>query len=1057
MKWTISDRCITAARKLMEEKRVVDIVPNSAAKKWTADVIASHIYHVELDGTAKENDVCQCSFWKSHGYCQHTVAVELALKERGIDRVMQEGIHYEDLFDQPRLAKLFMDRLNELQMQEDHQQQFPVEPLYLQPHIIGQLNEDLFVLELKIGYAKAGEHLYIVRNLDAFLTAYENSEPYVVNQKKTFYLAATNFSNEDQELLQLLMEMRHDLFIAAGEQMGRTKVGRFMVLTYQSLLKLLNLLTKIDKLRLTIDQLPEVNEVELREGQLPITAHLSADPLVLELNLATKYLFDNYHLLYDQGVFYKINDQQERLLDVLNQLITQEQVLLDYKMDELPLLCTKVLPQLEQVTTVTIDEEVQQLMVNEPLQVHFYLKALPSKILLRVDFQYGEVIFSSDPQSSVNLAGKPVLRDEVREQRVKQLIEEWHYREAGRNYLKNMPHDEQLYLFYTKEIPQMEQYGQVHLDHKLESLFINEGEEPKIFIDENSEWLDIRFDISGIKQDEVNEVLQRLEKKQSFYELDNGQILNLDNEIFHETSAVLDQLRGELNGDNSVRLPKYRTLQVKSALNEFKDVTFADYFSLMVEHLTEPQHFPVTLPKNLQAELRDYQFKGFQWMKMLSHYQLAGILADDMGLGKTLQTITFLLSEKEEGKLNHPALIVAPASLTYNWQSEIKRFAPTLASQVVSGTKEVRQKMIEQSEKVDILITSYASFRQDADLYTKESFSILILDEAQMVKNAATKTFVALKQIPIAQRFALSGTPIENNLDELWALFQMLMPGFFPSLQQFHKMDVMEVAKFIQPFVMRREKQMVLNDLPNKIETNMYSQLTDEQKKVYVAYLQQMQAEVNAMDHATFTRNRISILAGLTRLRQICCTPALFVDDYDELSGKEAQIKDLLLQAKENNRRVLIFSQFTSMLERLQLLLENIGISSFYLSGTTKPNKRIEMVDAFNAGERDVFLISLKAGGTGLNLTGADTVILFDLWWNPAVEEQAAGRAHRIGQKKVVEVWRLIAEGTIEEKMYELQQEKKELFDKVMNAEETGSTAQLTEEDIREILNYGME
>lgn len=422
-----------------------------------------------------------------------------------------------------------------------------------------------------------------------------------------------------------------------------------------------------------------------------------------------------------------------------------------------------------------------------------------------------------------------------------------------------------------------------------------------------------------------------------------------------------------------------------------------------------------------------------------------------MGLGKTLQTIAFLLSEKEEkGSLD--ALIVAPASLIYNWQAEVKKFAPSLSVQVINGNKKERETLL--VEKVDIRVTSYASLRQDLSEYQSSTINYLVLDEAQMVKNSSTKTAQALRELHIPQRFALSGTPIENSLEELWSLFATIMPGFFPNRTRFRELTTDEIAQMIRPFVLRRDKQTVLKDLPEKTEMNLYSALTEEQKTVYLAYLRQMREEVSAMDSESFKKNRIGILAGLTRLRQICCDPRLFVEDYQGGSGKLEQVKDLLLAAKENNRRVLLFSQFTGMLTILQEELAELGLSTFYLRGSTKAQDRLTMVDAFNAGEKDVFLISLKAGGTGLNLTGADTVILYDLWWNPAIEEQAAGRAHRIGQKNVVEVWRMIAEGTIEERMDSLQQEKRELFQKVIQGNEEQLT-KLTEDDIRLILSIG--
>ena len=599
----------------------------------------------------------------------------------------------------------------------------------------------------------------------------------------------------------------------------------------------------------------------------------------------------------------------------------------------------------------------------------------------------------------------------------------------------------------------MRQLGEVRMGKKLRERYLDGRKfQPQIEVSESGSWLDVSFDISGIDQHEIDAVLQSLLRQDHFYTMENGQVLSLDSEQFQETSKILAQLRADLQTHHGVaQLPLNQGLRLQEQLGD--RAHFSAGFEQMVSDLTHPEQYQAQLPQQLQADLREYQVAGFRWLKMLSHYQFGGILADEMGLGKTLQTISYLLSEKEVHQ-QIQVLIVAPASLTYNWQQEIKKFAPNLKTLVVSGNKEEREALL--SEDVDIWITSYASLRQDIESYRARAIEYLILDEAQMVKNSSTKTAQALRSLKVSHRFALSGTPIENNLEELWALFQMIMPGFFPSKQKYRELSTEKIAEMIQPFILRRDKRTVLKDLPEKLEKNYYSALTEEQKTVYLAYLRQMREEISSMDSAAFKKNRISILAGLTRLRQICCDPRLFVDDYEGGAGKLEQVKHLIRAAKENNRRVLLFSQFTSMLSIIEEELAELGLETFYLRGSTPPKERIEMVDAFNAGERDVFLISLKAGGTGLNLTGADTVILYDLWWNPAVEEQAAGRAHRIGQKRVVEVWRMIAEGTIEERMDSLQQEKRELFQKVIQGNET-QLQQMTEDDIRLILSVGEE
>jgi SNF2 family DNA or RNA helicase len=476
-------------------------------------------------------------------------------------------------------------------------------------------------------------------------------------------------------------------------------------------------------------------------------------------------------------------------------------------------------------------------------------------------------------------------------------------------------------------------------------------------------------------------------------------------------------------------------------------------FRTLINHLKNPEDIEYDIPDNLQATLREYQKTGFQWFKSLSYYQLGGILADDMGLGKTLQSISYILSVMNQEDRPKTFLVVAPASLVYNWKNEFTKFAPVIKTEVIIGAPNERRELLEKIDRTDVLITSYPTLRQDIDLYENRVFDTIFLDEAQAVKNPITKTAAAVRHIQASQKFALSGTPIENSLDELWSIFQVVLPGFFPSQQEFRRLPQEKISRMVRPFILRRMKKDVLKELPEKIETNHYSELTIPQKELYLAYLDKIQKEaVQSMEAEGFNKNRIKILAGLTRLRQLCCHPSLFIENYQGDSGKLEELIDIVKNAIESGKRLLIFSQFSSMLKMIDRRMKLEGIQNFYLDGQTPSKDRLQMADQFNSGEKDVFLISLKAGGTGLNLTGADTVILYDLWWNPAVEEQAAGRAHRIGQKKVVQVIRLIARGTIEEKIYELQQKKKELIEKIVQPGETMLTS-LSESDIRELLS----
>ena len=399
-----------------------------------------------------------------------------------------------------------------------------------------------------------------------------------------------------------------------------------------------------------------------------------------------------------------------------------------------------------------------------------------------------------------------------------------------------------------------------------------------------------------------------------------------------------------------------------------------------------------------------------------------------------------------------PVLVVAPASLTYNWANEFARFAPHLRVLIAAGQKEERANMLADMNQADVIVTSYPLLRRDLDMYLGRTFHTLILDEAQAIKNSSSQTAQAVKQIQAPRRFALTFTPVENSLDELWSIFEAIFPGLFPSYRKFRDLPPERIARMVRPFILRRLKKDVLEELPDRIETVQRSELTVEQKKLYAAYLSQLQDETSKdMEENGFQKNRIKILAGITRLRQLCCHPALFVEGYQGDSGKMEQLLETIQDCLAAGKRILIFSQFASMLNLIRQTLAAQGRNLFYLDGQTPSQSRVDMCRRFNEGEGELFLISMKAGGTGLNLTGADTVILYDLWWNPAVEEQAIGRAHRMGQKQVVQVIRLITEGTIEEKILELQQRKKDLIAEVIEPGDGGSTT-LSEQDIRELL-----
>ena len=442
---------------------------------------------------------------------------------------------------------------------------------------------------------------------------------------------------------------------------------------------------------------------------------------------------------------------------------------------------------------------------------------------------------------------------------------------------------------------------------------------------------------------------------------------------------------------------------------------------------------------------------------MLYSNQFGGILADDMGLGKTLQVISFLLVEH-----TGCSLIVCPASLVYNWKHELERFAPSLKADMVTGNVQQRKEVLDRWKEVDVLITSYDLLRRDITDYQELHFFCEVIDEAQYIKNHGTQAARAVKQVQTGFRLALTGTPIENRLSELWSIFDYLMPGYLYSYQRFrteleqpivqHKDEdaAKRLQRLIRPFVLRRLKKEVLQDLPDKLEENLYADMDGEQQELYDAHVRRMKLMLEEKSDEEIRTDKIEILAELTRLRQLCCDPALLYDNYKGGSAKTELVRGLIRNAVENGHKVLLFSQFTTMLERLYRILEE-KIASHMLTGATPKEKRIEMVESFAHDEVPVFCISLKAGGTGLNLTAADVVIHFDPWWNSAVQNQATDRAHRIGQKNVVNVYRILAKGTIEEKIVELQERKLQLSDRILGGESLQAQG-LTREELLELL-----
>ena len=573
------------------------------------------------------------------------------------------------------------------------------------------------------------------------------------------------------------------------------------------------------------------------------------------------------------------------------------------------------------------------------------------------------------------------------------------------------------------------------------------------------------------KRQELAYLLSKYDRKKKYIRLKNGDFLNIEEDGLSTLAEVSEDLRlTETNlKKGTVIVPKYRAMYLDAALknNQLLSIEKNKEFKGMVRNMKTIEDSDYEVPEALNSIMRSYQKNGFLWLKTLRENGFGGILADDMGLGKTLQVISLLTAEQEEMQAGEKelrrSLIVCPASLVYNWQKEIKRFAPQLKTVIVAGSVPDRASIIRHSKEGEILITSYDLLKRDVEYYKNIVFAVQVIDEAQYIKNAGTQAAKGVKKITAAFKLALTGTPIENRLSELWSIFDYLMPGFLYTYQKFreeietpivvnkdeNKME--RLQRMIRPFILRRLKGDVLKDLPEKIEENVFARLDGEQMQLYDAYATRMKEMLSQQNEKEFKKGRMQILSELTKLRQLCCDPGLLLEDYHGESAKTDMCMELIVNAVGAGHNILLFSQFTSMLDRLTERLKKEGIDYYLLAGSVNKEKRMQMVESFNNDDVPVFCISLKAGGTGLNLTSADIVIHYDPWWNVAVQNQATDRAHRIGQKHVVTVYKLVAEGTIEEKIIDIQERKKKLAEQVLEGEGMDS-ASFTKEEILELL-----
>ncbi len=1010
----------------------------SKAGKINIVSTADKIIKAEVDGLAiqfsfdDDQVSCSCPMFAQKNYCPHLAAIEFYLKNDSEGKKLVEQLENEEAGQKKQeklhsFGSLFLDGLA---VNEDDSLRYRLSVSGEQDLYSSAIWWTIHINRLP------DERSYIIRDIRNFLQVLKREEAYQIGKNYFEPISYLQFDEASQEFLDFLWRLIPDEDLSHLDFLLPNR-GRHLNLPRGFFEEGIQLMQDLYDFHLSISN-RDYKEVYFKEltGEddlfhFRVLVHRQSLELVISEKASQAY-FDQTFLLLRQ-TFYHLTDKQRKLVKAIRGLMIDQDLNkhVHFNLEDQGKLAASLLDfaEIGQV-------EAPKSFAIRDFRPIFNLDISASKeILLDLVYDYGGLLV----KNREDLQELPFTSNFKREERISHVLASEGF--IGHFSARHLPvHDEELYAFFTRTIPHLERLGQVNLSRALDDLWTYES--PQIKVAREKGLLDVSFDFSSIYEGDINQALQALFKNESYYISDRGQLVVFDEET-QKVSQALKNLRAKSLDNGHLQLGNLAAFQLSEFFQDSKRVDFSKDFQQLAYDLRHPEAFEVP-SLSVKANLRDYQLMGIKWMSMLDSYGFGGILADDMGLGKTLQTIAFLTIKLTQATR---ALILSPSSLIYNWKDEFTKFAPGVDVAVSYGLKQDRLDVIAEGHQ--ITVTSYASFRQDFGNYQAGHYDYLILDEAQVMKNTQTKISQNLRDFEVGNCFALSGTPIENKLMEIWSIFQIVLPGLLPSKKDFSKLDAKQVAQYIKPFVMRRKKEDVLPELPDLTETTYYNELGDKQKAIYLAQLRQIQESVRQSSDAELNRQKIQILSGITRLRQICDTPALFMD-YQGASGKIDSLRQLLSQIQESGHRTLIFSQFRDMLDIAEEEVAQLGMTSYKITGSTPAETRQEMTKAFNNGSKDVFLVSLKAGGVGLNLTGADTVILIDLWWNPAVEMQAISRAHRLGQKEKVEVYRLITRGTIEEKILELQDSKKNLVTTVLDGDESRSN--MTIEEIKEIL-----
>ena len=1027
--------------------------------------------------------LCNCpDYERTYGVCKHTLATILEIEtykkpmnESKINELNNKNTKYTNF---KQIVKTFYNEEIEKIDKEETIQIKDKGTISLEPKIL----YDPFDNDIKVEFKVGNKRKYKIKNLPEFYERMLNGEEYQYGDKLHFIHKKEVFREDMQELLDFVLKYSEIIHYANSNSnsnyryYGKALSENSIMLGNTALDELFDILkgktvefkksTKDLEVKL-IDGNPEIEFIlnNSSENDYEIIPNMNIFNMNIIRGKSYKYI------LIDEKL-YRVTKEFEkssmRLLEIFrNNYLTEVHL----AKDDLKQLFSIIVPKVKNAIQLgNVSEEEIEIYKPKKLISKVYLDFDEHNYLVAdLRFTYGETeINPLDEKQKVNIP-----RNMLEEANVLNAFKKSGFMFDVKNLRFILPNNDKIYEFLTKDITYYMQKFEVMATDNFKNKEIAKPKIGLLGIKIENDLLAINLEKMNVNIEELKDIMKQYHLKKKYHRLKDGTFLSLED---NSEIEFIDKLVSGIGKDSEkleeteIILPVNRALYLNQLLKSIKGTEIiknSEYKKIVRDLEKDIGDEEVEIPSNLNASLRYYQKIGFKWLSVLDKYHFGGILADDMGLGKTIQILAIILKYINGNQENKKAsIVVSPSSLTLNWYNEAKKFAPTLKVCVIRGNNKERKEIIDKIENYDLIITSYDLLKRDIELYKnkKYKFRYAIADEAQYLKNSNTQNAKAIKSILADTRFALTGTPIENSLAELWSIFDFIMPEYLFGYKEFkHEYEIPIVKEqdeeamkklkmLIEPFVLRRTKKEVLTELPEKTITVLNNEMTEEQEQIYLSYLMQAKKEVaEEVDAKGFEKSQIKILAALTRLRQICCHPKLFIENYNGECSKLDQCMEIIEEGISANHKILLFSTYTSMFDIIEKKLKKKDIEYFKLTGATKVEDRIKIVDEFNENSNiKVFLISLKAGGTGLNLTGADMVIHYDPWWNLSAENQATDRAYRIGQKNNVQVYKLITKNSIEEKIYELQERKAKLADDMLNTNVT-FVNKLSKEDIMEL------